>query len=109
MNLLIIKLGVTGDVVRTTPSLNRLSVQITWLTAAKNTVLLKGSKNSLRCFSWEDQEEALHGYYDLVSNLEDTLDAAQFLKCCGAKISSVLKPILTTHCATQRIQDAGLV
>jgi heptosyltransferase-2 len=80
MNVLILKLGATGDVVRTTPLLNRLSNQITWLTAAKNIVLLKGLKNSLRCFSWEDREKALCGYYDLVINLEDTLDVAQFLK-----------------------------
>jgi ADP-heptose:LPS heptosyltransferase len=80
MNVLILKLGATGDVVRTTPLLNRLSGQITWLTAAKNTVLLKGLKNNVRCFSWDDRVKALCGYYDLVINLEDTLDVAQFLK-----------------------------
>ena len=80
MNLLIVKLGATGDVVRTTPLLSQLSGQITWVTAAKNTVLLKGLKDNLRCFSWEERQSALDTHYDLAINLEDTLDVAQFLK-----------------------------
>src|SRR6202040_3429787 len=80
MNLLIVKLGATGDVVRTTPLLSQLTGQITWVTAAKNTVLLKGLKDNLRCFSWEERESALDTHYDLAINLEDTLDVAQFLK-----------------------------
>ncbi len=94
MDVLIIKLGATGDVVRTTPLLSRLSGQITWLTAAKNAVLLKGLKNSLRCFSWEERERALDTRYELGINLEDTADVAQFLrtvKCreiFGAYLSS---------------------
>lgn len=80
MNLLIIKLGATGDVVRTTPLMHRLRGQITWLTAAKNTVLLENVTSNLRCFSWEERERALDERYDLAINLEDTLDVAQFLK-----------------------------
>ena len=38
MDILIIKLGATGDVVRTTPLLRRLDGNATWITAAKNTV-----------------------------------------------------------------------
>ena len=78
MKVLIIKLGATGDVVRTTPLLNRLDGQITWLTSAKNTVLIDGMKNDLRCFSWEERQRALDTHYDLAINLEDTLDVAQF-------------------------------
>jgi ADP-heptose:LPS heptosyltransferase len=80
MNVLIIKLGATGDVVRTTPLLSRLSGQITWLTTATNTVLLEGLKNNLRCVFWEERETVLSATYDLAINLEDTLDVAQFLK-----------------------------
>ena len=80
MNVLIIKLGATGDVVRTTPSLSHLSGQITWLTAAKNSVLLEGLTNNLRCFSWEERARVLDSHYDLAINLEDTVDVAQFLK-----------------------------
>jgi len=80
MNILIVKLGATGDVVRTTPLLRRLSGSVTWLTSAENTVLLQGLRNNLRSFSWEDRVRALNTDYDLVINLEDTLDVAQFLK-----------------------------
>jgi hypothetical protein len=41
MNILIIKLGATGDVVRTTPLLSKLDGQITWLTDARNVPLLQ--------------------------------------------------------------------
>jgi hypothetical protein len=85
MRVLIIKLGATGDVVRTTPLITRLNGQITWLTEEKNAVLLEGLKDSLRCFSWEERERALDTHYDLCINLEDTLDVAEFLKTvrCG--------------------------
>jgi ADP-heptose:LPS heptosyltransferase len=80
MKTLIIKIGATGDVVRTTPLLSRLPGQITWLTSAKNSVLLEDSKGNLRSYSWENRLRALDSDYDLIINLEDTLDVAQFLK-----------------------------
>jgi ADP-heptose:LPS heptosyltransferase len=79
MNVLIVKLGATGDVVRTTPLLSRISGQVTWLTAAKNTPLLQDLKDDLRCFRWEERAAALDRRYDLVINLEDTIDVARFL------------------------------
>jgi heptosyltransferase-2 len=79
MKILIIKLGATGDVVRTTPLLNQLSGQITWLTAANNSTLLENLAANLRCFSWEERANALDTHYDLAINLEDTIDVAQFL------------------------------
>src|SRR6266581_9456899 len=80
VNILIIKLGATGDVVRTTPLLRRLSGSVTWITAAKNGVLLDGLADNLRHFSWETRARALDIPYDLAINLEDTLDVALFLK-----------------------------
>jgi len=80
MNVLIVKLGATGDVVRTTPLLRRLSGSVTWITAAKNGVLLDGLSDNLRHFSWEARARALDIPYDLAINLEDTLEVAQFLK-----------------------------
>jgi heptosyltransferase II len=80
MNLLIIKLGATGDVVRTTPLLRSLKGSITWITAAKNAVLLDGLADNLRHFSWETRARALDIPYDLAINLEDTLEVALFLK-----------------------------
>ena len=80
MNVLIVKLGATGDVVRTTPLLGRLDDQITWLTAAKNTVLLENLTDNLRCFSWEERQLVPDIRYDLIINLEDTLDVGLYLK-----------------------------
>jgi ADP-heptose:LPS heptosyltransferase len=39
MNVLIIKLGATGDVVRATPLLKCFKGQLSWLTATKNTLM----------------------------------------------------------------------
>ena len=80
MNILIIKLGATGDVVRTTPLLRRLSGSITWITAAKNGVFVDGLADNLRHFPWEARARALDIPYDLAINLEDTLEVALFLK-----------------------------
>jgi heptosyltransferase II len=80
MNALIIKLGATGDVVRTTPLLRRLRGSVTWITSVKNGVLLDGLAENLRYFSWEARARALDICYDLAINLEDTVEVAQFLK-----------------------------
>ena len=80
MNVLIVKLGATGDVVRTTPLLRRLSGSVTWITAAKNGVFLDGLADNLRHFSWEARARALDIPYDLAINLEDSLEVARFLK-----------------------------
>jgi ADP-heptose:LPS heptosyltransferase len=85
MNVLIIKLGATGDVVRTTPLLSRFRGEVTWLTAAKNTVLLKGLRDNVRCFSWEERDQVLATEYHLVVNLEDTLEVAQFAELVRRK------------------------
>jgi hypothetical protein len=60
--------------------LSRLNGQVTWLTAAKNTVLLEGLRDNIRCFSWEERIRSLDIHYDLVINLEDITDVAQFLR-----------------------------
>jgi ADP-heptose:LPS heptosyltransferase len=96
-NLLIIKLGATGDVVRTTPLLGRLRGEITWVTAAKNTVLLRGLETTVRCIAWEDRAEALDTTYDLIINLEDTVEAAEFVRQAGdAKIIGAYLETATT-------------
>jgi heptosyltransferase-2 len=80
MNMLILKLGATGDVVRTTPLLSRLQGHVAWVTAAKNVMLLQGLRENLTCVSWEDRHRLPDVKYDLVINLEDTLDVAEYLK-----------------------------
>jgi heptosyltransferase-2 len=80
MKLLILKLGATGDVVRTTPLLQRFTGPVTWITAEKNVPMLEGIRDNLRCFSWEQRQRAADTAYDLVINLEDTADVAGFIK-----------------------------
>jgi len=79
MNTLIIKLGATGDVVRTTPLLKHLTGDISWITAAKNVSLLTGLTKTLRSVAWEQRGQFCDRAYDFVLNLEDTADVAQFL------------------------------
>jgi ADP-heptose:LPS heptosyltransferase len=80
MKALIIKLGATGDVVRTTPLLRRLGGQIIWLTAAKNTVLVENPADNLRCVSWERRQLVPDIRYDFVINLEDSLEVGFYLR-----------------------------
>ena len=79
MNILIIKLNATGDVVRTTTLLRRLRGNVTWITAPANVVLLDGLRQDLRCLAWEDRALARDRRYSLVINLEDELDVASFV------------------------------
>ncbi len=80
MNILIIKLGATGDVVRTTPLLKRLDGEITWLTESKNVPLLEGLTDNLRCASWDQRESLPETTYDLIINLEDSLETGLYLR-----------------------------
>ncbi len=83
MRVLIIKLGATGDVVRTTPLLHRFPGDVTWLTDSKNKVLLEHldqAAAAVRAVAWEDKEVLDGQLFDLVINLEDDKDAAGILK-----------------------------
>lgn len=79
MNILIAKLGATGDVVRTTPIIRRINGQVVWLTESKNAVMLEGVAENIECFSWDERDLVPKRRYDLVINLEDTLEVASFL------------------------------
>jgi heptosyltransferase-2 len=113
MNVLIIKLGATGDVVRTTPLISQFHGQITWLTGADNSVLLKGLTNNLRCFSWEERASVLDSHYHLAINLEDTADVAQFLRAvkCREIFGACLSPdsSLTYTNSSRRWFDLSLI
>jgi heptosyltransferase-2 len=95
MLILIIKLGATGDVVRTTPLLRALRGQIIWITDPKNLVLLENIEQKLRPVSWEERESVLSAHYDLAINLEDTLEVAQFLQRvrCDRVFGAHLSPV----------------
>jgi heptosyltransferase-2 len=78
MNVLITKLGATGDVVRTTPLLHALKAHVTWVTESKNTVLLNSLTDDLNCLAWEHREKIRNIEYDLIINLEDSFEVAGF-------------------------------
>ena len=83
MNILIVKLGATGDVVRTTPLLRRFTGNVTWVTARKNKALLEnfeGRSASLRALEWEDRARLEGESVDLAINLEDDPDTAAILE-----------------------------
>jgi hypothetical protein len=46
----------------------------------ENTVLLENLADDLRCFSWEQRQLVPDIRYDLMINLEDTLEVGSFLK-----------------------------
>jgi len=85
MNVLVVKLGATGDVVRTTVLLSRFQDHVSWITEAKNAVLLRNLSDSLRCLTWEERDAARDRPYDLVINLEDTIEVGTFLKSLNYK------------------------
>ncbi|HZM94335.1 MAG TPA: glycosyltransferase family 9 protein [Vicinamibacterales bacterium] len=80
MNVLIVKLNATGDVVRTTTLLHRFDGEVTWITAAMNRELLDGLRPGLRCLTWDDRGAANDRRYDLVINLEDEQETAAFVR-----------------------------
>ena len=79
MHVLIVKLGATGDVVRTTALLRCFHDRVTWLTSSKNSPLLEGLPDVsavMRVLNWNDRS-VLHGEaFDLAINLEDDIETA---------------------------------
>jgi heptosyltransferase II len=80
MRILIIKLGATGDVVRTTPLLRHFAGSCSWVTAHKNLPLLQGIERDVRAVSWEDRHHVADCRYDLLINLEDDRASSEFLR-----------------------------
>ena len=69
MRILIIRLGATGDVVRTTALLNVLKGEIQWLTYDHNIILLQDLSEISRLIPWSKNEILNNAQYDLVINL----------------------------------------
>lgn len=80
MKTLIIKIGATGDVVRTTTLLNVLDGEIHWLTADINAVLLNTNPRISKCIKWSQRETLADSHYNRVINLEDSRETAEFIK-----------------------------
>ena len=85
MNILVLKLGATGDVVRTTTLLSRFRDHVSWITEARNAELLRNTSLDLRCLTWEVRDAAKDRSYDLVVNLEDTLELGRFVETLDYK------------------------
>lgn len=81
MRTLIIKLGASGDVIRTTPLLHILRGEVLWLTADYNSVLLSNLPGikQCKCIPWCQKQEIYGMSFDLVINLEDSLDTGKIL------------------------------
>ena len=88
MDILILKLGATGDVVRTTPLLRRFDGRVTWVTSSKNQPLLQGLTGitaDLDVLAFEDCGKLKGTSFDLVINLEDDIQTAGVLQSVNAK------------------------
>ena len=71
-NILVIKTGATGDVVRTTPLLRVLQGNIFWVTDSQNTSLFRDDLTFLHTVSTENFLEPSYDIdFDLVINLEE--------------------------------------
>ena len=104
MNILIIKLGATGDVVRTTPLLRRFEGAVTWITAAKNLPLLQGLEREIQAVSWEQRGQVADARYDLVINLEDDPESSTFAR--GLQTSRRFGAYLDAHGAIGYTDDS---
>ena len=104
MKVLVIKLGATGDVVRTTPLLRRLQGEITWVTTAKNKPLLDAGVNELRCLAWEERDSLSDRKFDLVINLED--DAATSAYVSGLSFTQLFGAYVTDRNELRYTDDA---
>jgi heptosyltransferase II len=85
LKTLIIKLGATGDVVRTTTLLEILPGEIHWLTSDENLIMLSGNQRLKRCVPWTQASCLGDTHYDLVINLEDSFDVGQCLSSISYK------------------------
>ena len=80
MRVLIIKLGATGDVLRTTTLLRIFNDEIDWITSGMNVSMLNNPDFQVNTYAWEEARELRNKKYDLVINLEDTAETAEFLR-----------------------------
>jgi heptosyltransferase-2 len=75
--ILIIKLGALGDVIRTTPLLRVLEGEITWVTSAAALPFLRNAPQIAKLVVAEDPSFRVERKYGLVINLEDDRPSAE--------------------------------
>jgi heptosyltransferase-2 len=91
-NILIIKLGALGDVIRTTPLLRVLDGDITWVTSTMAAPLLEQNPFITKLVAMDDHGFHLDRNYDLVINLEDDMPAAKLAS--AAATGNIVGPYL---------------
>ena len=110
MNVLILKLNATGDVVRTTTLLRRSRATSPGLSQRSIVCCSTACCPELRCFTWEERELARDRQYDLVINLEDeprggnVSAEVRHSERFGAYLS-----MATTRLSTQTIHAGGSI
>lgn len=90
--VLIIKLGALGDVIRTTPLLRVLDGQITWVTSSPALPLLRNSPCITTLLAMDEPGFHLDHQYDLVVNLEDDIPSAELASAAAAE--TIIGPYL---------------
>lgn len=80
MKTLIIKLGASGDVIRTTTLLHLFKDGVDWITSDANAILLYGLKKINKIIKESDLTVTKLDEYDFVINLEDSFEAAKILQ-----------------------------
>jgi len=87
MKILIIKLGASGDVIRTTPLLRKFPDEnITWVTHAVNKELLQKDNSSVtRILAIEETECLKNEFFDLIISLDDVYEVAELTSSIQTK------------------------
>ncbi|HAZ08917.1 MAG TPA: hypothetical protein DCZ01_10440 [Elusimicrobia bacterium] len=99
--ILIIKLGALGDVLRTTPLLRRLDGRVTWVTRREAFPLLAGNPRIERLVEIEDVGAAGSRAYDLVINFDEDETACRLASAVRARrrVGARLRDGAKTYCA----------
>lgn len=85
MNILIVKIGAVGDVVRTTSLLRAFDGTIDWITGDNCVRWLRTLPGLRECISYENHSQFNGNEYDLVINLEDTFQCCTYIQNVTAK------------------------
>ncbi len=86
VNILILKFGASGDVVRTTTLLHLFNNEnIDWITSDQNVILLNDNPLISRVLTLSNINEVKFHNYDLIINLEDNINAAQIVSRLKSK------------------------
>lgn len=99
--ILIIKLGALGDVLRTTPLLRRLDGRVTWVTRREAFPLLAGNPRIERLAAVEDGGAVRSRAYDLVINFDEADPACRLASAVRARrrVGACLRDGAKTYCA----------